>query len=111
MDFSQLLDSKSFIESWEVIDDRIWDTGHYYKIRVDIKPNTMLQATEYKDLIECSYSFHWQNSKGELIIRWDNAPHYKNLSNYPHHKHLPNKVVESVEMTLEKVLSEIESML
>lgn len=111
MDFSSLLDSKAFIKNWEIIDNRVWESGYYYKIRIDIKPNSMLQATEYNDIIERNYAFHWQNDSGELIIRWDNAPHYKNLSTYPHHKHLTNQVLESRAMTLQEVLAEIESLL
>lgn len=34
------------------------------------------------------YAYHWQDKNNELICRWDNAPHWKQLSTYPHHKHL-----------------------
>lgn len=33
------------------------------------------------------YSFHWQDAQGQLIKRWDNAPHYPDLPNTPHHVH------------------------
>ncbi|MCF7669158.1 MAG: DUF6516 family protein [Verrucomicrobia bacterium] len=33
------------------------------------------------------YAYHWKDSRGNLICRWDNAPHWRSLSTYPHHKH------------------------
>lgn len=33
------------------------------------------------------YSFHWQDKNMRLMKRWDNAPHYPNLPNAPHHIH------------------------
>lgn len=33
------------------------------------------------------YSFHWQDAQGQLIRRWDNAPHFPDLPNTPHHVH------------------------
>ncbi|NOX48494.1 MAG: hypothetical protein GXO89_16110 [Chlorobi bacterium] len=32
-------------------------------------------------------SFHWQSKNRKLKLRWDNAPHHKELDNYPHHIH------------------------
>ena len=29
-----------------------------------------------------------RKKNGQLIIRWDNAPHHKQIQTYPHHKHL-----------------------
>ena len=36
------------------------------------------------------YSFHWQDGQGRLRRRWDNAPHYPDLPNAPHHIHDAN---------------------
>ncbi len=33
------------------------------------------------------YSFHWQDAQGNLIRRWDNAPHHPELPSAPHHVH------------------------
>lgn len=46
---------------------------------------------------------------GELIVRWDNAPHQK-VKTFPHHKHLSDgTIIESYETQLEKVLRNIEN--
>ncbi|MEA1899197.1 MAG: DUF6516 family protein, partial [Thermodesulfobacteriota bacterium] len=42
------------------------------------------------------YSFHWQNAQGRLRQRWDNAPHYPDLPNAPHHVHGENDSVQEV---------------
>ena len=44
---------------------------------------------------------------GNLIFRYDNAPHH-HISSFPHHKHLPEEIEESKEKGLIEVLKEIE---
>ncbi len=99
------------ISSWKVVENRSSESELYYKIRVTLIDESLLQASEYKDIKERSYSFHWQDKNGQLIIRWDNAPHFKHLATYPHHKHQLDRVEENIEMTLEQVLAEIEEIL
>ena len=52
-----------------------------------------------------------EDKNGNIIIRWDNAPHYKNIKTVPHHKHTKNGVEESDEVCLEDVLKYIENYL
>lgn len=81
------------------------------KIRADIKNNTELYLREYMRIGDEKYSYHWHEKEGKLITRWDNAPHQK-VKTFPHHKHLSDgTVVESYEITLEKVLKSIETKL
>lgn len=42
------------------------------------------------------YSFHWQDTEGNLRQRWDNAPHYPGLPYAPHHIHQADGSVEGV---------------
>ena len=56
------------------------------------------------------YAYHWQDAKGNLICRWDNAPHWKALATYPHHRHVgaaPDEVQDSGGGDLSLVLEEI----
>ena len=56
------------------------------------------------------YAYHI--SKGsELIIRWDNAPHHKQIKTYPHHKHINENVFESREVTIDDILEELAKMM
>lgn len=58
------------------------------------------------------YTYHYSDSFGNLIFRYDNTGHHKKLglSTYPNHKHNGSEtnVVESKVPTLEEVLHEIE---
>ena len=67
----------------------------------------VVTATQWVD-----YAYHWQTSGYELIIRWDNA-HAVNLPTSPHHCHVDSEenIQPSDPMTLEKVLTIIESRL
>jgi len=57
------------------------------------------------------YAFHFQDNQGNLIFRFDNAPHWKDIATFPFHKHLPDRVTESEMMNLEKVFLEIDAYL
>jgi hypothetical protein len=57
------------------------------------------------------YSFHVQDSENNLVFRYDNEPHWVNLPNFPHHKHLPDSVEPSTEMNLEMVFVELARLL
>ncbi len=48
------------------------------------------------------------DSNSKLLVRWDNAPHHKNLSTYPFHKHLGPKIEATNEISLSDVLVSIE---
>ncbi len=57
---------------------------------------------------EYNYSFHWQDINNNLIIRWDNSPHHKEISTYPHHKHIRGTTEPSKEISLKEVMVYIE---
>jgi hypothetical protein len=56
-----------------------------------------------------TYSFHWTDSSGRLIRRWDNAPHFSHLPQAPHHIHDGDKgkVLPGSPRTIVEVLDEI----
>ena len=41
----------------------------------------------------------------ELIVRWDNAPHYPELETFPHHYHTKEGVFSSNQLTIQQVLN------
>lgn len=64
-----------------------------------------------RQIVKLRYSYHYQDESGELIFRYDNAPHYPKLPTHPHHKHV-GTAVESAEVPdLSEVLREIELMI
>jgi len=38
------------------------------------------------------YSLHWQDRRGNLVRRMDNAPHFADLPCAPHHEHIADMV-------------------
>jgi len=105
--FKFLNESKS-IQEYEVLDFKSTASGRFFKIKIIFIDRSILIAREFSSKEERNYSFHWMNKDKNLIIRWDNAPYHKNISTYPHHKHLHNKVTASQEITLEEVIQYIE---
>lgn len=49
------------------------------------------------DIHLLKYSFHWQDEYAQLIRRWDNAPHYPDLPNAPHHIHEADGSISSAD--------------
>ncbi|MBT7094110.1 MAG: hypothetical protein HN936_12745 [Bacteroidetes bacterium] len=37
-------------------------------------------------------------------MRWDNSPHHRDVSTFPHHKHTNNGIAESVELSIREIL-------
>jgi len=64
---------------------------------------TELHTKDYQ-----KYLYHCQQNDGDLIVRWDNKPHWKEMSTYPHHKHENDQVFPSHRVTIEDVLKQIE---
>ena len=57
-----------------------------------------------------TYRMHWQHSDGRLKRRWDNAPHHRDVSTFPHHVHvhLMDHVEASEPMTILQALAFVE---
>ena len=61
----------------------------------------------HHDLTIEKYRFHYMNPHGQMLFRYDNAPHHPEITSRPHHKHVPNHVIPSREPSLKDVLDEI----
>ena len=109
MDIFKSLETSATVSHFEVLDFKSWETGLYVKLMVLIKDSSVLYIREYNDERERHYSFHWQDSQGELLLRWDNAPHHKELKTFPHHRHNKKQIEESTDITLSDVLKCIEN--
>ncbi len=83
----------------------------YTKVKARLTDSSLLFIREYCDEKQRLYSYHWQSQDGKMIMRWDNAPHHKNVPTHTHHKHFQNKVLPSYTLTCEEILREIESMI
>jgi hypothetical protein len=108
MDAFRLLDRCKAVQSFDVIEHRIWRTGFYLRLRVLLRDGSELHTREFANETERNYSFHWQTAAGELLARWDNAPHHRELPTHPDHKHVPSSVEPTSDVALDDVLACIE---
>jgi hypothetical protein len=53
-----------------------------------------------------SYRCHLQDRQNKLVFRYDNAPHFPTLDNFPHHKHLPDGVDSTKKISILKAIKE-----
>lgn len=102
---------KDIIKDYQIKKFRIVEYCRELVAIINIDDNSVLFVRDYVFESEHKYSYHWQNKNGNLIMRWDNKPHWKNLENFPHHKHIKDKVKPSKENNLEKVLEVIKEIL
>lgn len=81
------------------------------KARITFIDGSVLVIKDYYFGDERKYAYHWMDEKGKLYIRWDNSPHWPEVSTYPHHKHIgsPDNVELSLEIELRDVLKVIRS--
>ena len=66
-----------------------------YRIRVSMADGGVLEIRKRVVISKrdgeresTTYSLHWQNNKGALIMRWDNATHFPDMDGFPHHIHI-----------------------
>lgn len=52
------------------------------------------------------YRYHFQDANNNLVFRYDNTPHFPEVENFPHHKHLPNGVAPAEQPSIVEVLEE-----
>jgi hypothetical protein len=57
------------------------------------------------------YRFHYMNNAGRMLFRYDNAPHYSELSSFPNHKHVQHRAIASSPPDLQDILDEISAIL
>jgi hypothetical protein len=76
----------------EAVDDETF----VFKVQASIRRNR-LQVRFLADKDFQRYSFQLYSDRP--ILRWDNTPHYPNLSNFPHHFHDQNGNVSPSALT------------
>ncbi len=89
-----VLEDAPFIGKVELLlSDEVEKRG-FYKLRCVLIPSRYKLDIKFikteKDLI---YSYQLYANKA--IARWDNEPHYPDLTNFPHHYHRKDKVIAS----------------
>jgi hypothetical protein len=103
------------IKNTEIITDKSVDLREFsategmLRGRLLFIDGSMLEFMEYlQEETRLKYRFHLMDNQGGTVFRYDNAPHHREVSSFPHHKHLPNNVIESDDKGIMDVLDEVE---
>jgi len=91
-------------------------TGAEFNAKVEFPDGSLLHVIEAwiieQNSIRCvHYTYHYQNREGDLIFRYDNAPHHPEIETYPEHKHVAARVVAARRPDLAEVLREIDDII
>ena len=88
----------------EVVEE---ESVQFLRARAEIIDGSLLYIREAIFPDASKYSYHWQTQTGEMLLRWDNAPHHSQLSTHPDHKHEGERVGPSTRVSVEDVLAEM----
>ena len=96
------------IEQYNVLKYEHSFSKFHLKLRIDFTDKSVLFTNEYLGNAVRKYAFHWQRSDQKELVRWDNAPHFPQLTCFPHHRHDYRQgtevVTDSIDITLAEVL-------
>ena len=100
------------VVSFRMMRERATFMDGYIRARLTFADQSYLEFSEYAQLIDgeikvATYSYHWANSQDELIMRWDNTPHFPKLPDFPHHIHHGQDVIPGRPVDIFLVLDEI----
>jgi hypothetical protein len=82
------------------------------RIRVRFKTGDLFELNEAvivedDQLERLNYRYHFQDRQNNLIFRYDNTPHFPDLENFPHHKHLSDNIISSQKPSVLEVIEEV----
>lgn len=69
--------------------ERFRSVGASYEFRARI---TLHDGSQLVDGTR-KYAYHWQDREGRPRCRWDNAPHWPEVTSYPRHQHVGSEEV------------------
>ncbi len=100
---------EAYVELYEeevITEDRL-----NIRLRIRMSDDFLLELNEAvvaeEQLIRhLGYRYHFQDGQNNLIFRYDDTPHFPELSSFPHHKHLKKKVIEAKKPDLSSVIAE-----
>ena len=93
-DIKQRLLTDPLIAEFSIRRERVGELNGYLRALATLSDGSWLELSEYVRVVGngkvevVTYSYHWGKANGELIRRWDNTPHFRNLLNFPDHVHM-----------------------
>lgn len=103
------------IKQFEILRERMTLTDGYLRVKATLSDGGFLEWAEYiqhnaqGEIEIVTYSYHWADVNTELVMRWDNTPHFPDLPGFPHHIHdgKAKTVYPGVAVNIFEVLDEI----
>ena len=89
----------------------------YLKGRITIIDSSTLEiaifVTEARGKLAVDkYRLHYMDGAGQMLFRYDNAPHHAEIASHPHHKHTPDRIIASSNMpSIKDILNEISAII
>ena len=81
------------VTQFTVIRERSTLVDGYLRARLALADGSQLEFSEYMqrssagEIVVITYSYHWTDAHNQLIMRWDNTPHFPGLPGFPDHIH------------------------
>ncbi len=115
-DYISIFEEFEYLIKNYIITEEINDKSKFVlKIKVNFIDDTLLNIYESESYVldKHKYGYQWMSKYDELIHRWDNTPHYPQISTFPHHQHIGYElnVHPSEKMTLYEVMIFIQNSL
>jgi hypothetical protein len=93
-----LLRASAKVKSFQIIDnDPIDEANFLFKIRCELTSGQTLQIRLRP--VAGSIRYSSQEFADKPLRRWDNAPHFPRLPNFPHHYHAPQGTITVSSLT------------
>jgi hypothetical protein len=81
-DIFQLLSESDIVNDYEILSLLQDEDFYYLRIKSNVVGGSVPHIKIYLSDQEYNYSFQWQKENGELITRWDNAPHHQEIRTF-----------------------------
>lgn len=105
----------SLVKNFEILRERMTSNDGYLRVKASLSDGGFLEFAEYVqhnskgEINIATYSYHWADLNADLIMRWDNTPHFPDLPGFPHHVHdgRAQTVRSGVEVNIFDILDDI----
>jgi hypothetical protein len=113
---NNLLALARFVKAQDVHAEKRTPTEGYLRGNVSFRDDSRLH---FRELVTTepvvrlvSYTYQYMRADGTVIFRYDDADHFPDLPNAPHHKHIGESEVIATNLPdLESILKEIEGLI
>lgn len=82
----------------------------FIKGHITFADGSRLEFSEQLPTSRQRFRLHYMDAQANLVVRWDSAPHHKDLGTFPFHQHTPSGVKEHRAITLLEALDEVVQM-